>query len=83
MKYVYKRVMKNPLASASGDKSQTTVVACVSAGRNSMPPMVILQRKSLPPDFTVGEVPGTTYGLSPHGWIDQHFVDLWFCNHFL
>lgn len=62
---------KNPVAVSSGDKSQVIVVPCVSGGGTSMPLMVILTRKMLPPDFTVGEVPGTVYGLSAHGWIDQ------------
>ncbi len=48
-----------------------------------MPPMVILDRKTLPPDFTVGEIPGTVYGLSRRGWIDQQLFDAWFCRHFL
>lgn len=77
------RGMKNPVAPSSGDKSQITVVACVSAGGTSMPPMVILNRKTLPPDFTVGEVPGTVYGLSARGWIDQELFRDWFCFHFL
>ena len=48
-----------------------------------MPSMVILKRKALSPDFTVGEVPGTVYGLSACGWIDQELFRDWFCFHFL
>ena len=48
-----------------------------------MPPMVILDRKTLPPYFTEGEVPGTIYGLSTKGWIDQELFDIWFTRHFL
>lgn len=48
-----------------------------------MPPMVILDRKSLPPYFPHGEVPETVYSLSKKGWIDQQLFDLWFSNHFL
>ena len=72
------RGMKNPVAPSSGDKSQLTVVACISAGGTAMPPMVILNRKTLPPDFTIGEVPGTVYGLSTRGWIDQELFHDWF-----
>ena len=75
--------MKNPVAPSSGDKSQRTVVACVSAGGTAMPPMVILNRKTLPPDFAIGEAPGTVHGLSACGWIDQEFHVSFFevCTH--
>ena len=45
--------------------------------------MVIWDRKPLTPELTVGEVPGTVYGLSSNGWMDQELLDIWFRNHFL
>ena len=30
-----------------------------------------------------GEVPGTTYGLSPNGWMDGELFETWFVQHFL
>ncbi len=54
VKCIHKRGMNNPLAPATGDKSQITAVACVSACGSCMPPMIILDRKTLPPYFTVG-----------------------------
>ena len=48
---------KNPSQVSSGLKSQVTVVGCVSAGGQCLPPMVIWDRKNLPPD-PMGEVPG-------------------------
>ena len=83
MKCVYTKGERNPVALSSGDKSQITVVACVSAGGYSMPPLVILNRKSLPSYFSVGEVPGTKYGLSTKGWIDRGLFHDWFLLHFL
>ena len=83
VKGVFQRGVKNVLAPSSGDKTQITVVACISAAGSCMPPMVILDRKTLPPYFPNGEVPGTVYGLSTKGWIDQELFDLWFTNHFL
>ena len=74
---------KNPSQVSSGLKSQVTVVGCVSAGGQCLPPMVIWDRKNLPPELAVGEVPGTIYGLSSKGWIDQELFDLWFTLHFL
>ncbi len=73
----------NPIAPSSGDKSKITVVACVNAAGSFMPPMVILNCKTLPPRFTEGEVPGIRYGLSAKGWIDQALLDGWFTDHFL
>ena len=45
--------------------------------------MVIFNRKTLKPEFTYGEVPGTIYGLSKNGWIDKELFELWFTQHFL
>jgi hypothetical protein len=67
----------------SGDKTQITVVACISAAGYCMPPMVIWDRKLLSPELTRGEVPGTIYGLSRNGWMDMELFDIWFNNHFL
>ena len=83
VKIIAKKGDRNPTALSSGDKSQITVVAYASALGSVMPPMVILDRKTLPPQFTEGEIPGTTYGLSAKGWIDQELFDGWFATHFL
>ena len=34
-------------------------------------------------DWTDGEVPGTTYGLSSNGWIDLELFHSWLTDHFL
>jgi len=67
----------------SGDKAQITVLACVSAGGHSIPPFVIWNRKVLSRELASGEIPGTVYGLSDKGWIDQELFKLWFQCHFL
>ena len=72
----------NPVAITSGDKSQFTVVGCVSAAGYCIPPMIILDRKTLHPDMTIGELPGTIYGLSSKGWIDSELFHMWFNDHF-
>ena len=33
--------------------------------------------------MTSGEVPGTMYGLSSNGWMDDKLFDLWFKHYFL
>ena len=74
---------KHPYSVTSGDKSQITILACGSAAGYTIPPMVIFDRKSLKPEMTVGEVPGTFYGLSESGWMDSELFEEWFKNHFL
>ena len=45
--------------------------------------MVVFDRKRLKPEWTVGKVPETVYGLSKSGWIDTERFELWFLKHFL
>ena len=66
-KGIHKLGSRNPVVITSGDKTQITVVGCVSAAGYCLPPMVIWDQKTLAPSLTVGEVPGTVYGLSPKG----------------
>ena len=74
---------RNPSFIGSGDKTQITVVGCVSASGVALPPMVIWDRKTLAPALADGEVGGTKYGLSDRGWMDSELFDGWFCKHFL
>ena len=66
-----------------GDKSQISVLACTCATGIALPPFVLMDRKSLNPACTQGEVPGTLYGLSANGWMNQELFQSWFSNHFL
>ena len=68
---------------SSGNKKQVTVVACVNAAGNAMPPYVIFDAKNLNMYWTEGELPGTIYGLSSNGRIDMELFRLWFTKHFL
>lgn len=77
------RGAKHASAVSSGDKSQITVLACCRAAGYSLPPFVILDRVNLKQEFTIGEVPGTVYGLSKKGWIDGELFELWFIRHFI
>jgi hypothetical protein len=67
----------------SGNKSQITVIGCVNALGMAMPPFVKFDAKNLNVDWSKGEVPGTTYGLSKNGWIDMELFKGWFSDHFL
>ena len=55
----------------SSKKEQITVLACSNAVGQAIPPMVIFEEKNLNHDWTLGEVPGTFYGMSNKGWTDH------------
>ena len=40
-------------------------------------------RKTLKQELTLGEVPGTIYGLTDNGWSNGEIFNIWFHNHFL
>ena len=58
----------------TGDKAQITIVAYVSAAGFSLSPMVICDRQSLSPELTIGELPGTIYGLSKKGGLTMNYL---------
>ena len=82
-KGVFARGEKNPVSVSSGNKAQITVVGCVSAAGQCMPPTIIWPRKKMPPELAFGEVPGSTYGVSQSGWMNQLIFSRWFKQHFL
>ena len=59
------------------------MLACVNAIGNGLPPMAIFDRQTFPIELATGEIPGTIYGFSHSGWIDQDLFDKWFNKHFL
>ena len=63
-KRIAERGMKKFYGRSSGNKAQITIVACASATGVALPPMVIFQGTRLNYELTIGEVPGTLYGLS-------------------
>ena len=82
-KVIAEKGSKNPSAISGDTKTQITILACVSANGYSIPPFVIFDRKTLNPELTLGEVPGTLYGLSNKGWITSDLFYHWFNDHFL
>jgi len=74
---------KNPSYLTGQGKQQITVLACVSAAGACLPPFVIFDRQTLNPEMVRGEVPGSVYGLSTKGWINQELFEFWFKKHFL
>ena len=48
-----------------------------------IPPFVIFDHKTLFPELTKCEIPGTLYRLSANGWFDMKLLSAWFFDHFL
>ena len=65
------------------NKAQITVVACVSASGQALPPYVIFDTKQLNHAWTEGKVPVTRYGMSNKGWIDNVLFKGWLEDHFI
>ncbi|XP_065891048.1 uncharacterized protein [Dysidea avara] len=82
-KIVVAKGAKHSTSVTSNDKSQITVLACCSAAGYAIPPLVVLDRKTLRPEYAFGEVPGTMYALSSNGWMDTELFEEWFKHHFL
>ena len=60
----------------SGSKAQTTVVVCVNAIGQVIPPFVIYNAKMLNLEWMNGGPAGTTYARSDNGWIDTELFEL-------
>ena len=58
-------------------------VGCINATGQALPPFIVFDAKNLNIKWTDGEVPGTTYGLSNSGWMDNILFKEWFLKHFL
>ena len=82
-KIVTQRGHKKVRYRTARNKSQITVIRCVSATGHAITPFVIWDAKSMNKEWTVGEVPGTTYGLSSKGWVDSELFRGWIVDHFI
>ena len=75
---------KHPYVVTSGDKTQITIMSCISAAGNAIPPCINFQQKRKVDDYLrLGEVPDTYYNVSDSGWMNGAIFEDWFENHFL
>ena len=82
-KIATRKGQKHTYSITSGNKTQITVMACVSAAGFAMPPMIIFDRKGLNPEWTEGEISCSRYGLNESGWINSDLFDGWYEEVFL
>jgi hypothetical protein len=57
------------------EKSNFTVVLCVTANGGRLPPLVIFKRKSFPRNETIPE--GIIVKVNPKGWMDAKLMKVW------
>ena len=77
---VVAQVGRNVYSLTSGERGKThTVVSCVSASGQALPPMLIYPRKKCVPEhFKKGAVPNTLFSNSGNGWINTDLYLEWF-----
>ena len=79
---VAKKGQKKVRYRTSGNKTQVTVIACVSASGQCILPFVIFDAKRLNMEWSKDEVVGTLYGLNSNGWVDSELFRGWLSDHF-
>lgn len=62
--------------------SLVTIVPCMSAGGEFVPPLVIFPRKNMNEQLLKGAPPGTIASCHPSGWIQTNIFTKWF-RHFV
>ena len=82
-KVVARKGQKKVRYRTSGQKAQITVLGCANAAGQILPPLIIFAAKQLNPLWTRSEVPGSRYGVSDKGWVDQELFHIWQKEHFL
>ncbi|CAF1290818.1 unnamed protein product, partial [Didymodactylos carnosus] len=58
-------------------KQNTTVLFCISAGGQVLPPLIIFKAKTLRSNWCTGSVKGTCYGANKSGWINEDTFIQW------
>eukprot|EP00794_Sanderia_malayensis_P019805 gene19805-21745_t len=64
-------------------KSMYTVFFCISAARRYLPPFVVYKSLNLYHSWTIGGPPGTLYGCTPSGWMQDVVFENWFLSPFV
>lgn len=57
-----------------------TIVACMSASGNFVPPMLVFPRKRMKPELMDGAPPGSISGCHVSGWIQTDLFTKWFAH---
>jgi len=70
---------RNVWAVTSAEKGKThTILTCVSASGNSLPPFMIYPRKRITDNLKVGALAGTSFNCTDNGWVNGEMFCKWF-----
>ena len=70
--------------SGGSGRESTTVLACVSADGKALPPLIIFKGAAVQARWTSNAAyPGTLYGTSKNGWMEEPQFFQWFTNGFV
>ena len=70
---------KNVWAISSAEKGKNhTLLCCVSASGQALPPFMIFPRKRMSDKLKVGSLPGTFFSCSDNGWVTHELYLEWF-----
>ncbi|XP_069105756.1 uncharacterized protein [Argopecten irradians] len=78
--------VRNPPGRVGNSRDNVSVMACINAAGNEIPPMVIIKGKtykSLYAYNTKEGVPNTMYTFQQRAWMEDALGELWFKQHFL
>ena len=83
MVYVGREVKNAYVLAPPGSKTMYTVLFCISASGQYMPPYTIYKSKNMWNTWTRGGPPGATYGFSDSGWMMDINFETWFIQVFI
>ena len=76
-------VNSKPQSITSPRSTTTTVIGCVNAVGNSLPPFFVFKGKRFNPNLMKGASPGSNYAMSESGWSNGQIFKDYLENHFL
>ena len=65
-----------------GKSPNTTLLSCVNAAGDTLPPYLVIKGKTIPNDLKNGAMPGTVFTVSETDWSNSVIFKDWFDNHF-
>ena len=82
-KVIVPRGTKHAYRQAQGTRDHITVLACLNAAGEDVPPFIIYKGGYPGGPYNKEGVPDALYGKSPAGYIDSELFRKWFVGHFL
>ena len=74
---------RTPLAITSDRSATTTIISCISAIRQTLPPYMIFKGKKITDNLLAGGLPWTQCTMSDSGWSNSKTFQTYLTEHFL